>query len=258
MIELGIPFLIFLPRRLRLFGCFALITFQGLIAATGNYCFFNLLTVALCFLLLDDFVWPQEWVARPAPSSRPWSTWIVLPLAGIILLVSTMQMFQQFRIRVRWPVPAIVLYRLAAPFRTINPYGLFAVMTTSRPEIIVEGSNDGETWLEYEFKWKPGDLKRRPGFVAPHQPRLDWQMWFAALGTYRQNPWFINFCYRLLQGSPEVLKLLEKNPFPEKPPRYLRALVYHYRFTDPATLHTQGSWWRRKLKGPYLPVLSLR
>lgn len=262
-IELGIPFLIFMPRRLRLFGCFALITFQGLIAATGNYCFFNLLTVALCFLLLDDFVkWGRfSFLANVKKRTVPifrWPKWVVLPLAGIILLVSTMQMIRQFRIQVRWPVPAVMLYQLAAPFRTVNPYGLFAVMTTSRPEIIVEGSNDGETWLEYEFKWKPGDLKQRPGFVAPHQPRLDWQMWFAALGTYRQNPWFINFCYRLLQGSPEVLKLLEKNPFSEKPPRYLRALVYHYRFTDPATLHAQGNWWRRKSKGPYIPVLSLR
>ena len=131
-------------------------------------------------------------------------------------------------------------------------------MTTSRLEIIVEGSNDGVTWFEYEFKYKPGDLIRRPKFVAPHQPRLDWQMWFAALGNYRQNPWLVNFCLRLLQGSPEVLALLERNPFPNAPPRYIRAVVYDYHFTDFAMRRKTGAWWRREPKGDYLPAISLR
>jgi hypothetical protein len=131
-------------------------------------------------------------------------------------------------------------------------------MTTSRPEIIVEGSQDGETWLTYEFKYKPGDLKERPHFVEPHQPRLDWQMWFAALSSYENNPWFINFCVRLLQGSPEVLALLKINPFPDKPPRYIRAVVYDYHFTDFAERRAEGTWWQRELKGLYCPILSLR
>ena len=146
----------------------------------------------------------------------------------------------------------------AAPFRSVNNYGLFAVMTTNRPEIIVEGSNDGEKWLAYEFKWKPGDLKRAPGFVEPHMPRLDWQMWFAALGNYQQNPWFINFLYRLLQGSSEVTRLLQTNPFSNAPPQYIRAVVYDYHFTDAATRARDGTWWRRELKGRYCPTLSLR
>jgi hypothetical protein len=143
-----------------------------------------------------------------------------------------------------------------APLRSFNNYGLFAVMTTSRPEIIIQGSEDGVTWKEYEFKYKPGDLKRRPGFVAPHQPRLDWQMWFAALGRYEQNPWLVNFCVRLLEGSPDVLALLGHNPFPGKPPRYIRAVVYDYHFTDWATRRKTGAWWRRDLLGLYMPVLS--
>jgi hypothetical protein len=130
-------------------------------------------------------------------------------------------------------------------------------MTTSRPEVIVEGSNDGVKWDAYEFKYKPGDLSRRPPFVAPHQPRLDWQMWFAALGDVRQNPWFANFCVRLLQGSPEVLALLERNPFPNAPPRYLRAVVCEYHFTDLATRRATGQWWRREWKGIYLPPISI-
>ena len=131
-------------------------------------------------------------------------------------------------------------------------------MTRPRNEIIVEGSNDGVTWLPYEFKWKPGDVNHRPGFVEPHQPRLDWQMWFAALGNYQQNPWFVNFCMRLLQGSPEVLALMEKNPFPEKPPRHIRATLYSYRFTDFAERRRTGAWWRRERLGEYLPPISLR
>src|SRR5205085_7504017 len=100
------------------------------------------------------------------------------------------------------PKPFIAIYSWVEPFRSINSYGLFAVMTTTRPEIIIEGSNDRNRWLAYQFKYKPGDLKEKPRFVAPHQPRLDWQMWFAALGDYRQNPWFNNLLYRLSQNEP--------------------------------------------------------
>jgi hypothetical protein len=153
------------------------------------------------------------------------------------------------------------LHRVLSVSRSFNGYGLFAVMTTSRPEILIEGSNDGQTWLPYEFKYKPGDPMHRPTFVAPHQPRLDWQMWFEALRVMRPgsepSPWFLNFCVRLLQGQPEVLTLLKTNPFPDAPPRYLRAMVYDYHFTDFATRRETGAWWRRQLVGPYCPVLSL-
>ena len=132
-----------------------------------------------------------------------------------------------------------------------------AVMTTRRPEIIMEGSADGVTWEPYEFPWKPGDVLRRPAFVAPHQPRLDWQMWFAALSDYRREPWFLRFCEGLLKGSPPVLGLLAKNPFPRAPPRFLRAAVYDYHFTDPATRRATGAWWRREPRGLYCPVLTL-
>ena len=125
------------------------------------------------------------------------------------------------------------------------------------PEIIIEGSNDGKTWKEYSFKYKPGDLKHPPGFVAPHQPRLDWQMWFAALGDVRGNTWFINLCLRLLQGSPNVLKLMDKNPFPNAPPRYIRARLYDYRFSDYQQRRKDGVWWQRQYEGEYLPAISL-
>jgi hypothetical protein len=162
------------------------------------------------------------------------------------------------RVPVPWPRPIAALHQWLSPFRSLNSYGLFAVMTTTRDEIVVEGSQNGKEWLAYEFKYKPGDLKRRPQFVAPHQPRLDWQMWFAALSSVEQNPWLMNFCVRLLQGRQEVLRLVKTNPFAEAPPRYIRAMVYRYRFTDGKTRKRTGQWWERQLRGQYMPPITWR
>ena len=268
-IELFFPFLIFTPRRPRQLACAALVFFQILIFLTGNYCFFNLLTSALCLLLLDDSSLRRLLPVKlrrdsidhsqtsPSRSFR-WPRQLTVPLFCVTLAVSFIQLVSTFRLRLPWPSPVLAVYEWISPFRTINSYGLFAVMTTTRPEIIVQGSTNGTNWLDYEFKYKPGDTKQRPKFVEPHQPRLDWQMWFAALSNYQQNPWLMNFCVRLLQGKPEVLRLLKSNPFPDAPPRFIRALVYEYHFTDFATRRRTGAWWRRELKGLYLPVLSLR
>ena len=262
-IELIVPWLILAPRRLRLVACGCFVALQLLIAVTGNYGFFNLLTLILCLLLCDDAVWPHTWRARlnVAPSSarpRRWPTWSLAPIALVIFIMSLIQTIGSFRWHVQWPTPIPQVASWIAPFRTVNSYGLFAVMTTARPEIIVEGSNDGQTWLPYAFPWKPGDVMRRPGFVAPHMPRLDWQMWFAALGSAQYQPWFRHFLERLLQGTPAVVGLLAHNPFPHTPPRYIRAVVYTYHFTDRATQRTTGAWWRRERQGLYMPVLSLR
>ena len=262
-IELAAPFLIFTPRRPRQFGCAAIVFLQMLIILTGNYCFFNLLTVVLCILLLDDTTLRSLFRIRgdtsptPFAAQRRWPVCFLGALAGVYAVLSLMLIVGSFRADVTWPRALTTFYGWVAPLRSCNSYGLFAVMTTSRPEIIIEGSDDGLTWREYEFQYKPGDLHRRPRFVAPHQPRVDWQMWFAALGRYENNPWFIDFCYRLLQGSPEVLALLKTNPFPESPPHYLRAWVYDYHFTDFATRRVDGTWWRRDRRGLYCPVMSL-
>jgi lipase maturation factor 1 len=145
-----------------------------------------------------------------------------------------------------------------SPFGLVNEYGLFATMTTTRPEISIEGSNDGVDWAPYVFRYKPGPPNRAPGWVAPSQPRLDWQMWFAALGNYRENPWLIRFMQRLLEGSVPVLDLIEENPFGGKPPQYIRAMVYDYRFTNFDERRQTGNWWKRELKGEYFPPVSLR
>jgi len=268
-IELGAPFLIFAPRRLRFLGGAAIACLQILILLTGNYTFFNWLTLALCVLLMDDpglmklmpykfcrvFV-PVTRHLPPVTGSR-WPKAVTVPLAVVVAATYLLQTSLAMGARPFWLFPAAVAEAWLSPLRTLNGYGLFAVMTTERREIVVEGSNDGVNWRPYEFKYKPGDVNRRPAFVAPFQPRLDWQMWFAALGDYQQNPWFANFCERLLQGSPDVLALLGKNPFPDHPPRYVRAGLYDYQFTNPAGRRATGAWWKREFIGDYLPPISL-
>ncbi len=262
-VEIIAPFFIWAPRRLRHCAAGLLIGLQIAIAATGNYCFFNLLTIALCLLLIDDTLWAR-WV-RPAPSHsgiRGPRSARALPIAAILVLVITlpingMFIFSAFRPGAEWPRPIAAIYGYIEPIRVVNGYGLFRVMTKSRPEIIIEGSADGIEWLPYEFHWKPGALETAPRWAAPHQPRLDWQMWFAALGTYRQNSWFISLLERLLRNTPEVTRLLAQNPFPENPPRYIRARLYEYRFATWAEYRSTGAWWKREERGEYLSAVTL-
>jgi predicted DCC family thiol-disulfide oxidoreductase YuxK len=269
-IELGVPWLIFAPRRLRFVVGAAIASLQILILLTGNYTFFNWLTLALCLLLLDDFALERimpyrlrrlfSFSLQPSAFglSRRWPRPLIAVLAVVILSASGIQLAATLGCRSPLLAPFAWVAEELAPLRTINNYGLFAVMTTDRREIIIEGSNDGVNWLAYEFKYKPGDMNRRPSFIAPFQPRLDWQMWFAALGDYRQNPWFVQLCQRLLQGSPDVLTLLAKNPFPSHPPHYIRAEFYDYHFTTFNERRATGAWWRREFLGEYLPPISLR
>ncbi len=260
-IELGAPCLIWGGSGPRLLAFAAFVALQLLILATGNYCFFNLLTIALCVLLLDDPAWPQRirrWrIAGGTSIGIAWPRWIVAPVASTVLLLGVLQMFTLSPFGLDWPKPLLWFRRVAAPLRLVNGYGLFAVMTTTRPEIIVEGSDDRSEWRPYEFKWKAGDLSRAPSFVEPHQPRLDWQMWFAALGRYEQNPWFLAFVLRLLEGSKDVTALLARDPFPDHAPKYIRAALYQYTFTSLAERRTTGDWWKRAPQGLYLPAVSL-
>jgi hypothetical protein len=131
-------------------------------------------------------------------------------------------------------------------------------MTTTRREIVIEGSDDGQQWKPYEFRYKPGDINRGLPWVAPYQPRLDWQMWFAALSSFRENPWFSQLMVRLLQGEPAVTRLLATNPFPDKPPRFIHAITYDYHFTDWSTRRRTGAIWTRRYNGEYFPQVSLR
>jgi lipase maturation factor 1 len=241
LVELVVPFLFFAPRRLRHIAAWLTIALQVLILLTGNYTFFNFLTIALCMWL---FIEPEE-------NCKAWRG-VTIGLAILIGVLSGLVCLQLFSVPL--PPGGQTVLRVADPLRIVNSYGLFAMMTTSRLEIVIEGSNDGVTWQEYEFPYKPGNVYRPPPIVAPYQPRLDWQMWFAALGSYQNNRWFVNLVLRLLQGEPSVLRLLSYNPFPKMPPRYVRARTYSYTFTH----FGDRAWWTREEAGTYLPAVSLR
>ena len=262
LVELGIVFLIFLPRRPRAVAACCIALFQALIVLTGNYNFFNLLSIAMCVLLLDDASLrrslPRRLVTRVRDRARQpgrAATMIATALAVVIVPVGLNRICLSLT-GSGLPV-ADALERLVSPLMIVNPYGLFAVMTTSRPEIVIEGSADGQVWREYVFRFKPGPLARRARWSIPHQPRLDWQMWFAALGDRTDNPWFESLMRRLLEGSPPVLALFEADPFPDRPPKYVRALLYDYRFADSSTRAATGQWWVRQLAGLYFPQVSL-
>lgn len=265
LLEVAVPLLIFAPREARLTAFAGLVLLQVAILATGNYNFFNLLTLALCLLLVDDAAWaavaPGGLAALPggsAPVTGPsWTrTGAALLLAVPALGLGGLHLRRT--VAPNRPLPALAegLLRRVQPFRTFNSYGLFRVMTKERPEIVVQGSRDGESWRDYELPWKPGDPARRPRFCEPHQPRLDWQMWFAALRGFRRAPWFRPFLARLLEGSEPVRRLLAEDPFPEEPPRYVRAVLYRYRFTDREERRRTGRWWKRERSGLYAPVMQ--
>ena len=307
-LELGIPFFIFGPRWLQRGAAFSMGTLQVAILATGNYCFFNILTLALCLLLIDDRDWrqwlPAGLVARLEPDddtaprnlarARPIRRYgrrmrhlaMAAAVVGIVGITG-LNMTNRF---LNMTGHEGVLERLASEsetersgaeeasavgtlqswvdwigrWRTLNNYGLFASMTTDRPELIVQGSRDGETWKTYHFKWKPDELDERPAFVEPHQPRLDWQMCFQALRQQRAHEqaercgaqqWFWSFQRRLLEGSEPVESLLERVPFDE-PPRYVRAVMYRYEYTNPTD--DTDDWWTRTRLGQYCPTVTLQ
>lgn len=264
--ELVVPFFLFAPRRLRHPAALLLAALQLIIALTGNYAFFNLLTAALCLLSLDGAFWhsvlPRRFARSPTPSDLPplprWSKIPALAGAAVVVLFTSLQALPSLNRSWRPPAWFNALNARIGPFYSLNNYGLFAVMTTSRPELIFEGSNDGRLWHAYELPYKPGDLSRAPPIVAPHQPRLDWQLWFAALGAPQHNLWVSAVCEHLLRGTPDVLRLFEKNPFPDQPPRYVRVVRYDYRFTTPEHRARTGQWWRRTPIDYYIAPAALK
>jgi hypothetical protein len=236
-----------------------------LIAATGNYNFFNLLAFALAVTLLDDRAWPQflrkriagtDWPFLAAPTQ--WRSFILVPFAFLAILIGSWQVMEAIAPSRSRAAP--LESRLGiSQFFLVNDYGLFRQMTETRPEIIVEGSDDGAKWTEYEFRWKPGDISRRPRFCEPHQPRLDWQMWFEALrleevykvtGTIdprNMSVWFQSFLMRLMKGEPKVVGLLANKHFPDQSAKFIRIKLYQYRFTTAAEANATGDWWHREL-----------
>lgn len=251
-VELVLPFFIWGPRRLRMAAFWGISLLMLLIMATGHYGFFNLLTLALAVTLIDDASWPGVLRRRlanrdPGPDTRaerlkrkvlPW-------MAVLLVLITTAQLLMVLR----WASPATLGPALApfAPFRSANSYGLFSVMTTSRPEIGIEASTDGVVWEPYVFRWKMEATDPSMPFAGPHMPRLDWQMWFAALeyrSSGRPPPWVLALLARLQERSPPVLALLEPGGATEIAPRFFRLRLDDYRFTTPDMRRAGGSYWQ--------------
>lgn len=251
VIELIMVFLIFMPRQLRMIGAWSIIILQTGIIATGNYNFFNLLTISLCLFLFDDQailrIVPKtlvDYIALQKVKSGKLATHCATLLTVFVFSVCATYAWIG---NLKTPVgsPMMTLVRIAQSFSLVNNYGPFAVMTRQRPEILIEGSYDRINWQSYRFKYKPDDPRKPLCWVIPHQPRLDWQMWFAALRPPHQHSWVIPFLHRLKEGSPSVLALLDYNPFPIRPPDYVRANVYLYTFTTRDLRAKTGDIWRR-------------
>ena len=252
--ELILVWALFLPRRIRIGSFFIFTALQIGIITTANYAFLNYLVLCLGVLLLDDrFLARIGFPIAKAASSEVSSRGRVFRSVEMVVLTVA---FYTTIVAFLWGRSSSLLAlpnRLLAPFRIANAYGLFAVMTPARYEIEFEGSNDGRSWVPYRFRYKPQDIAERPGFYAPYQPRFDWNLWFASLGSWQENPWVVLTEQRMIQGSPSVLSLFRSDPFNGKPPAMVRTVIYQYWFTDLTTKRKNGAWWRRQDLGEFSP-----
>ena len=280
--ELVLVWMLFLPRRFRIL-CFCIVTpFEISIILTANYTFLNYLVLLLGILLLDDRL--IEWVlpgqlrerilgktlvvsAEANPQAEvhedrravwrrrlaPLRMAIAGTCLGLVFYVATAQLIWMFVPGAPLPESPV---RALEPLRIANRYGLFAMMTHARYEIEFQGSRDGKTWAAYPFRYKPQDTDKAPGIYAPYQPRFEWNLWFASLGSWRDSRFVVWTEERLLQNDADVLALFARNPFADSPPREVRAVIYQYWFTDMKTKRETGNWWRRELLGDYAPRLE--
>ena len=262
--ELLVPFLIFTPRRFRHIAAWCFIVFEICILLTGNYNFFNLLTIFICLFLFDDAaakrLMPYRILATIS-NYKYLTAGMVASSFALLMAITSIYMggTQITRVVDRdWGIQYSAVYRFLAPFGIVNAYGPFAVMTKVRNEIVIEGSADQIAWQEYQFKYKPGNLDKCPGWVAPHQPRIDWQMWFAALNKPEHERWLFNLLIRLLQNSEPVTAIFKHNPFPDDPPASVRARFYEYTFTSVEERKETGQCWNRSLLGDYYPPISIK
>ena len=264
-IELAAPLLIPGPRALRHIAVLSIAGLQVLIALTGNYAFFNLLSIGLCLTCIDDQWW-RKWrrgvrdpgrTRDPQPPAGRFKPKVLRMFAAISVGVTFFESVAAVSPGAASSPIVRAVAESVGPSRSFNVYGLFAVMTVERPELVIEGSNDNSDWREYSLPFKPGDLMRGPRWVAPYQPRLDWQLWFAALDRPESNYWVETLCGHLLAGDSAVLGLFSGNPFPGRPPRYVRVVRYRYDFTDASERARTGNWWQRTPIDFYIPPVSL-
>ena len=289
VMELALVWMVFLPRRWRIACFFTVTAWQIGVIATANYAFLNYLVLVLAVLLLDDaflrrFV-PARWrggldrapeVASPARreierpedgvegDDRGTAAHPVRGCAALGLPMRVVMLTWLFYattvplVRMLWQDAPLPIAPAAAlePFRIANSYGLFAVMTPHRYEIEFQGSNDGDSWVAYGFRYKPQDVRERPRIYAPYQPRFDWNLWFASLGSWRQNLMVPRTQELLLENDRDVLGLFAENPFAGQPPKYVRAVLWQYWFATREQKRELGVWWTRQYVGAYAPTLT--
>tara|TARA_B110000305_G_C19353098_1_gene595326 strand:- start:405 stop:1286 length:882 start_codon:yes stop_codon:yes gene_type:complete len=278
-IEIFLPFAILFGRIGRLVAACGFILLMVLIMLTGNFTYFNWLTIVLCLPLITDRLWPlffRNWLKfEPLGLTEPEERKPLLIRLGLItpvfLLLALLNLQTVLSDLHTAPKPFFKTDKVPAwlsslaksvrSYHLVSGYGLFRTMTTERPEIILEGSRDGVSWFEYDFQWKVDDLSDRPKFVAPHQPRVAWQFWFAALEgefSYRSSNarWLESLVLKLLIGDRDTEKLLKNNPFPSEPPNFIRGRLFRYEFTTPEEKARTGDWWKRVVIREYLPEVS--
>jgi len=261
-VEILVPFMMFLPRRWRFAAAWITILWQLLIILTSNHNWFNFLTIALCLFLFDDRALQRVLPARlqrallpgplPVPGLPALRALATAGLAGCIALISSVQVWELVTLKRSSGLIGSTL-DYAEAFRVVNKYHVFATMRTERIELELLGSHDGDNWQPYVFRYKPGDPGRAPPLVMPHQPRLDWRMWFVTMHPQHLD-WFEPFVRALLNNSSAVTALLEDNPFAAAPPRYIRVMAYRYRFSTPQQRTQTGDWWQREELGPFSPL----
>jgi lipase maturation factor 1 len=255
--ELAVVWMLVLPRDWRII-CFWIVTpWEMAVILTGNYTFLNYLVLALGFLLLDDRFFRLTPAPKPPAPRHPVLSHAAMGVSAaalsLIAYVTTAELVTMVLRAAPLPMGPVTLLE---PLRIANQYGLFAVMTRGRYEIEFQGSRDGTTWVAYPFRFKPQELDKAPGIYAPYQPRFEWNLWFASLGTWEQNYLVTQTEERLLKNDPDVLALFARNPFAGNPPEQVRAVLWQYWFTSMRQKRESGDWWTRKLLGVYAPVLG--
>jgi hypothetical protein len=267
VLELGIVWMLFFPRRVRLICFFIVTPWEIGVILTANYTFLNYLVLSLGILLLDDralrSLVPQRFRrAEEGETVRPPLRWLrgaftslSVGVAALMLTWVGYDTTAELLAMAQIPLP-VGPVEILEPFRIANQYGLFANMTRGRYEIEFQGSMDGNTWVPYTFRYKPQALNEAPGIYAPYQPRFEWNLWFASLGDWEQNDMVPLTEEKLLANNPDVLALFKGNPFEKEPPHQVRAVLWQYWFTSMDEKRITGNWWRRELLGVYAPVLA--
>ena len=255
--QLVVPFFLFFPQPIATVAGLVILITQSWLLLSGNFSWLNVLTMTLAIASLDDAALGRVLTLEPHwVATDPWHAWLVVGVTIVVLLLS-------YRPARNLLSRDQLMNTSFDPLHLVNTYGAFGSITKERYEIVVEGTDEpvltpSTTWMEYEFKAKPGDVRRRPPQYAPYHLRLDWLMWFAAMSSPMYHPWFVPLVVKLLEADPPTLRLLRTDPFAGARPRFVRATLYLYRFTTPRERRESRAWWVRSRVDEYLRPVSLR